>query len=211
MKLSTSIDEARNAYQRESAYSAYTRSAYGVAGPPATPTGFAATEGNQLITLTWDSQPAADTFEIVYSTSNTFGTAVSLAAGITGTSFTFDSGESIQVGEKYYFWIQATNGAGTSGYAGSVTARSYVTATPPAASVNLTTPTGSWTIGTIIFSQTTLPSGLTINYSSVIREYDGTGWLNLDTFEYEDGVSVSGAFTLTKASGAAFTFWDTEP
>lgn len=183
----------------------------GTVGPPSDPTGFTATAGNQLITLTWDSQPAADTFEIVYSLENTLLTAVSLAAGITGTSFTFDSGESIQAGEKYYFWIQATNGAGTSGYAGSVTARSYVTVTPPAASVNLTTPTGSWTIGTIIFSQTTLPSGLTINYSSVIREYDGTGWLNLDTFEYEDGVSVSGAFTLTKASGAAFTFWDTEP
>lgn len=182
-----------------------------VPGPPGDPTGFTATAGNQLITLTWDALPEADTFEILYGLTNFLGSSTSLAAGLTGTSFTFDSGESIQAGEKYYFWIQATNGEGTSNYVGSVTARSYVTVTPPAASVNLTTPTGSWTIGTIIFSQTTLPSGLTINYSSIIREYDGTGWLNLDTFEYEDGVSVSGAFTITKASGAAFTFWDTEP
>jgi len=185
------------------------------AGPPGDPTGFTATAGNQLITLTWDSQPAADTFEIYFSTTNDFGTASQLTDTPTGTGFVHNYAAGIHPGEKYYYWIRAINGAGKSdwsdGSTSSVTARSYVTVTPPAASVNLTTPTGSWTIGTIIFSQTTLPSGLTINYSSIIREYDGTGWLNLDTFEYEDGVSVSGAFTITKASGAAFTFWDTEP
>lgn len=183
----------------------------GAAGPPATPTGFTATAQESEIDLAWDAQPEADNFDVYYGLTNDQGSSTILLTGYVGTSYTFGASDSIQPGEKYYFWISATNGAGTSGYAGSVTARSYVTVTPPAASVNLTTPTGSWTIGTIIFSQTTLPSGLTINYSSVIREYDGTGWLNLDTFEYEDGVSVSGAFTLTKASGAAFTFWDTEP
>lgn len=213
MKLSTSIDEARNAYQRESAYSAYTRSAYGVAGPPATPTGFMATAQESAILLGWDAQPEADTFEILYSTSNTFGTAVSLAAGITGTSFTFDSGESIQVGEKYYFWIQATNGAGTSGYAGSVTARSYVTVAG-SGTANLTTPTGTWTLTTLFFrSGGNLPAGGQVTF-------DGGSQIGISLGDgtWEDGImggtfdpSISGAFTFDNLTGSPITFWDAEP
>lgn len=181
------------------------------AGPPGDPTGFTATAGNQLITLTWDSQPAADTFEIVYSLENTLFTAVSLAAGITGTSFTFDSGESIQAGEKYYFWIQATNGVGTSAYAGSVTARSYVTVNAGGGSESVTTPTGTWTMGTIIFAVAAKPTGLQISANSTVYAWTGAVWLDTNTFVPSNGVSISGAFTVINNTGSNYTFWDTEP
>lgn len=184
----------------------------GAAGPPATPTGFTATAGNQLITLTWDSQPEADTFEIVYSTSNTFGTAVSLAAGITGTSFTHDSGESIQVGEKYYYWIQATNGAGTSGYAGSVTARSYVTLAHTV-SLGLTTPTGTWTLGTLFFGTNPdpLPNGVSLSVDGNSYIFADGDWYDANTEELANDVAISGAFTLANNSGSSIAIWSGEP
>lgn len=183
----------------------------GAAGPPATPTGFTATAGNQLITLTWDSQPEADTFEIVYSTSNTFGTAVSLAAGITGTSFTFDSGESIKAGEKYYFWIQATNGIGSSGYAGSVTARSYVTIAN-STGINLTTPIGSWTLSTLFFGAGgNLPENCVVSFGSdtALALGDGT-WYDTNNDMLFDP-SISGAFAFDNGTAAPVTIWNGEP
>lgn len=182
------------------------------AGPPATPTGFTATAQESAILLGWDAQSEADTFEIYFSAENVFGTAVQLTSEATGTSEPHNADDGIQFGEKYYYWLRAINGAGVSGWtdgsASSVTARSFVTVNNN--SRNVTTPTGTWTFGTILFAQNATPTGITINKSSVIREYDGVGWLNLDTFEYDDAVSLDGAFTVTK-TGAAYTFWDTEP
>lgn len=167
--------------------------------------------GDQLITLTWDSQPSADTFEILYSTSNTFATAVSLAAGITGTSFTHDSGESIQVGEKYYYWIQATNGVGTSGYAGSVTARSFVTLAN-FANRNLTVPSsGSWTLETILFGSTPVPDLINILADGVEYISISGGWLDVNTESPAVGVPVVGTFNVSNFSGSSFTFWNQEP
>lgn len=183
--------------------------------PPSTPTGFTATAGNQLITLTWDSQPEADTFEIVYSTSNTFATAVSLAAGITGTSFTHDSGESIQVGEKYYYWLRAINGSGvsdwTDGSASSVTARSFVTLAN-SANRNLTVPSsGSWTLETILFGSTPVPDLINILEDGVEYVSISGGWLDVNTESPAVGVPVVGTFNVANFSGSSFTFWNQEP
>jgi hypothetical protein len=178
---------------------------------PDTPAGFTATPGNQFTTLSWDAQAEADTFTINYSLTNDFGTSTELTAAATGTEFTHSAGEGIVVGERYYYWIQAVNNVGASDFSTSVVARSFVTLTPPNASVNLVTPSGTWTFGTIIFAATAVPTGFTINKDLVFVEYDGTGWLNLDTFEYDDAVSISGAFTNLKGSGDPYTFWNTEP
>lgn len=182
-----------------------------VPGPPGDPTGFTATAGNQLITLTWDALPEADTFEILYGLTNFWGSSNSLAAGLTGTSFTFDSGESIQAGEKYYFWIQATNGEGTSGYVGPITARSYV-AIPDAGSANLTTPAGTWTLGTLFFGSVVLPAGCVVDYGGNQYAPDGSNnWEDINTADPSSGVSISGAFSFINNTGSTVTFWNTEP
>lgn len=184
-----------------------------VPGPPGDPTGFTATAGNQLITLTWDALPEADTFEIKFSLTNNLFDSTSLASGLTGTSFTFDSGESIQAGEKYYFWIQATNGEGTSNYVGSVTARSYV-AVAGSGTINLTTPAGSWTLTTLFFrSGGNLPAGCQV-------AFDGGSQIGVSLGDgtWEDAImggtfdpSISSAFTFDNLTASPVTFWDAEP
>jgi len=188
----------------------------GAAGPPATPTGFTATAGNQLITLTWDAQISADTFEIYFSTTNDFGTATQLTDTTTGTGFVHNTAAGIHPGEKYYYWIRAINGAGKSdwsdGSTSSVTARSYVTLAHTA-SANLTTPTGTWTLGTLFFGSSPgfLPNGvsLSVGGNSYIR-FDGD-WYDASTEELANDVSISGAFTLANNSGVSITIWNGEP
>ena len=182
-------------------------------GPPGDPTGFTATAGNQLITITWDALPEADTFEILYGLTNNLSFATTLGSGLTGTSFTFDSGESIQAGEKYYFWIQATNGFGTSGYAGSVTARSFATI-GNLITLPLTTPTGSWVLSTLFFGAGgNLPSGCAVAFSGGteigVSLGDGT-WYDANNDELFDP-SISGAFTFDNQTGDSVTIWNGEP
>lgn len=179
--------------------------------PPATPTGFAATAQESAIELSWDALPEADTFEILFSLENNIGTAASLAAGVTGTTFTHDSGESIQVGEKYYYWIKAVNAAGESDYSASVTARSYVTLAATT-TVSLITPTGIWTLNTLFFrSGGNLPAGCNMLYGADIFASTGEG-------TWEDAIyggivnpAIAGAFDLENTTGSPTTFWNTEP
>jgi len=186
----------------------------GAAAPaaPGDPTGFTATAQESAVLLSWDSQPEADTFEILYSTSNVFGTAVSLASGITGTSFTHDSGESIQVGEKYYYWIQATNGVGTSGYAGSVTARSYATIANTVTR-NLTTPNdNTWTLSTLFFGAGgNLPDNCIVTFGSDIAIAMGDGtWYDVNN-DVLFNPSIEGAFSFDNQTGSSVTIWNGEP
>lgn len=182
-----------------------------ISGFPA-PTGFTATAGNQQITLSWDAQPAADTFTIKFGITNVLGAASVLTSSATGTSFVFDSGESIQAGEKYYFWISATGSEGTSSFSSSVTARSFVTVAD-GAMVALVTPTGSWTLGTLLFrlAPPILPDGLTIDDGNG-WETVGGDWFDSDTFDPANNHPISGAFTFANLTGVtSITFWDTEP
>jgi len=189
----------------------------GAAGPPATPTGFTATAGNQLITLTWDAQIAADTFEIYFSTTNDFGTASQLTDTTTGTGFVHNTAAGIHPGEKYYYWIRAINGAGKSdwsdGSTSSVTARSYVTVAG-SGTINLTTPAGSWTLTTLFFrSAGNLPAGC-----QVVFDWGSQIGVSLGDGTWEDAImggtfdpSISGAFTFDNLTASPVTFWDADP
>ena len=186
----------------------------GADGPPSVPTGFAATSQESEIDLSWDAQPEADTFEIYASTTNIFGTATQLTDAATGTSFTHNTGNGIQVGEKYYYWLRAINASGTSdwtaGSASSVTARSFVTIADSNSEL-LTTPFGTWTVGSIIFSTVSLPVGLEISANDTFYVWTGTIWLDQNTFGNGGSDSITGAFTVINSSGASYTFWNTEP
>lgn len=177
---------------------------------PNTPTEFTATAGNRQIVLTWANQPEADTFTIKYSTTNDIGSATVLTSSATGTSFTFDSGESIQIGEKYYFWISAVSSLGVSAYSSSVTARSFVTVAYQT-SRELTPPTGSWTLGTILFGLTPVPDAIFISLGSTEYISVAGNWVEVASDDPSDNVPVVGLFTVYNGSGSAFTFWDTEP
>jgi len=180
---------------------------------PGSPTGFAATAAESAIELSWDALPEADTFDIVFSLEDNFGTASSLASGVTGTSFTHDAGESILVGEKYYYWIKAVNAGGESDYAVRVTARSFVTLTS-SETRNLATPTGSWTVGTLFFRTSgVLPSSCIVawNGGADIAASIGDGtWEDVINGGLYDP-AISGAFEFDNQSGVSVTFWDTEP
>lgn len=179
---------------------------------PDTPTGFAATPGDQEIVLTWDAQPEADAFEIHYGTTDVIGAASVLTTNATGTGFTFDSTDSIQVGEKYYFWVKASNGVGDSAFSSSVTARSYVTIANTA-SANLQVPSpGSMNLNDLLFrTGGALPTGINLYWVSELYYTTGAG-------TWEDGINggvvnpaISGTFTVENTSGSSITFWDAEP
>lgn len=182
--------------------------------PPTTPTGFAATQGNQFTTLTWDAQSAADTFTINYGLTNVFGASTELTASATGTEFTHSAGEGIQVGERYYYWIRAVNEVGASDFTtAEVAARSFVTLAN-GANANLTTPTGSWTLTTLFFGA---GGNLPLN-CSVYWDSGNQGGVSLGDGTWEDLINggifdppISGSFTFTNSSGIAVTFWNGEP
>lgn len=184
-------------------------------GPPGDPTGFTATAGNQLITLTWDALPGADTFEIYSSITNIFGTATQLTDTATGTGFVHNTAAGIQPGEKYYYWIRAINGEGKSawsdGSTSSVTARSYVTLAN-SANRNLTVPSSdSWTLETILFGSVAVPDLINILEDGVEYVSISGGWLDVNTESPAVGVPVVGTFNVSNFSGSSFTFWNQEP
>ena len=186
----------------------------GVVAPsaPETPTGFTATAGDQEIELTWDAQPEADAFEIHYGTTDVIGAASVLTTTATGTGFTFDSTDSIQVGEKYYFWIKARIGLGDSSFSSGVTARSYVTVAN-SGSVALQVPSpGAINLNDLLFrSGGTVPMGINISWGSELFSAAGDGTWEDDINGGPANPSITGAFTVTNNTGSAFTFWDTEP
>jgi len=186
----------------------------GGAQAPATPTGFTATAGNQQTTLSWDAQPEADSFTIFYGLTDVLGSATELTDAATGTTFVHDAGESIVVGERYYYWIQAVNNVGASSFTTpGVAARSFVTLAN-GANINLVTPTGSWILRTLFFGTGgNLPLDCLVYWDGVLQ-----GGLSLGDGTWEDSINggifdpaISGAFNFENQSGSSVTFWDTEP
>lgn len=181
---------------------------------PDTPTGFTATAGNQFTTLTWDAQSAAATFTINFGLTNDFGASTELTSTATGAEFIHSSGEGIQVGERYYYWIQAVNEVGASSFTVSeVAARSFVTLSN-GANANLTTPTGTWVLSTLFFSTNgDLPPNCFVAFNGGVDLGVSIG-SNL----WEDAINggefdpaISDAFNFENLSGVSVTFWDTEP
>lgn len=180
---------------------------------PETPGSFAATPGDRQITLSWESQPAADTFTIYFNTADNEAGATILTDTATGTNFVFDSGESIQAGEKYWFWIVAVNGAGSSASA-SASGRAYVTLANSASAV-LTTPTGSWILSTLFFrSSGNLPASCQVVFDEAnqIAASIGDGTWSDEVMAAPDyDPAISGAFQFSNFSGWTVTFWEGEP
>lgn len=180
----------------------------GGGGAPAAPTNLVAVAGNQIVGLTWDASAGATSYKIYHSLTNDFGTATeALESPEVGTSLDVSAG--LQAGELYYFWVVASNASGDSAESTPDSARPYVTI-GSSQTLNLTTPSGSFTIGTVLFSTTSPPSDYAIGFGAVTYFWDTVNWLNGDTFEPADSTPISGAFSLQSTS-TGWTFWNTEP
>lgn len=84
---------------------------------PGTPTGLAATPGNGLVSLTWNTVPTATGYDVWRSTDNTNFSAV--ASNLTTASYT-NSG--LVNGQTYYFQVRASNSGGASAFSASASA-----------------------------------------------------------------------------------------
>lgn len=174
---------------------------------PAAPGNFQAVAGNQVVNLSWNASAGADDYALYGNATDSFGTATLLASGITDLSAVDNSG---QAGERRYYWVVASNEEGDSDPSTSAYARPYVTLAN-STSTNLTTPTGSWTLGTLFFrSGGALPADSSVTYSGNNYLFDGANWVD-DFFENADALSVSGSFTFVNNIGGSVTFWDAEP
>ena len=181
----------------------------GAAGPPATPTGLTATAGNQMVSLTWNASAGATSYKVYYSLTNSFGTAAEVSESPTATPG-LDVSLDLQAGELYYFWVVATNAVGDSAESGSDSARPYVTLAN-GASINLMTPSGAWTLGTLFFGTGGLPDNFYATVDAVLYLTFGGEWLDATTEGPANSVVVSGAFSANNNTGGTFTFWNTEP
>ena len=84
---------------------------------PATPTGLAATAGNQQVGLTWSASSGAASYNVKRGTAS--GGPYTQAANPTGTNYT-DSG--LTNGTPYYYVVSAVNSAGESANSSQVSA-----------------------------------------------------------------------------------------
>jgi fibronectin type 3 domain-containing protein len=91
---------------------------------PATPTGLAATGGQNQIALSWAAAPGADGYRV--SRSSTSGGTYTLIGTSAGTTYT-DAG--LANGVRWFYVVQATSSAGTS--ATSNKANGWTLAAPP--------------------------------------------------------------------------------
>lgn len=180
--------------------------ASGTPGPPA-PTGFLAAGSLESVVLNWDAQ-AEVTFDVYYATTSNFASATELIGDL-GTNTYQHFG---QPGEKYYYWVRAVGGSGASSFTGPVSGRGYVTV-GNSGDKELTTPSGTWTISTILFGSN--PSPIPVGVQIATGEYystDGAGnWFNDSTLDPSNDVPISGLFIVYNNSGGSLQFWLSDP
>jgi fibronectin type 3 domain-containing protein len=100
--------------------------------PPAAPTGLAASAGNAQVSLTWNSSSGATSYNVYRGT--TSGSEVSIATGISSTSYT---NTGLTNGTTYFYKVTAVNANGESGKSNEASAT-------PSAGGGGNTHTGTW-------------------------------------------------------------------
>ncbi len=223
MKPSTSIAEVRNAYQRESAYSAYTRSAYGVAtgGGPAAPQNVQATSQDRNIHLTWDADANLG-YAVKISLEDNFASAQDIDLNILSGSTSYDvdttdntpanSPLPLATGTRAYFWVCGTDGAGNpiTDPSTSAAGRAFVTLADTAVATLYVPDGATINLGDLFFGNTPVPVNMFILAPDLYFTNAEDNWV--DGFsDPANAIPISGSFELTNSSGGTFTFWDSEP
>ena len=131
-------------------YGESAQSAYAGATPnctiPATPTGLAATPGDNQVSLSWTTSSGATSYNVKRST--TSGGPYTIIAGLTSAAFTDTTAVN---GTTYYYVVSAVGSCGESANSAQVSATPSAPAGPPAPTGLTATPVGkkkinlSWT------------------------------------------------------------------
>jgi len=102
-----------------------------LASPPAAPTGVSASDGtySTKVEVSWSASSGATYYKVFRNTSNTHSGETVLTTSATSSPY---DDTSATPGTTYYYWAQACNSAGCSGYSSHDTGYRAVTITPPA-------------------------------------------------------------------------------
>ncbi|MDD5708384.1 MAG: M12 family metallo-peptidase, partial [Kiritimatiellae bacterium] len=208
----STADNARTIRETMTAASTYREAT--VTTPPAAPTGVNASDGASTanVGVSWTASSGASSYSVWRGTSSSSGAATSIASGLTATSY---NDTSATPGVLYYYWIKATNGAGTSGFSASntgyrklaaptgvsatdgtsttqvtlnwsaVTGASYYRVYRATSSSGTKTALGSWQTG-LSYSDTSAVAGTTYYYF-VVAAVDASGTRPSDYSSYDTG------------------------
>lgn len=85
---------------------------------PAAPTGVSATDAASCseVVVTWNAAPTAADYDVYRNSIDDSGTATMIASGVVGTLYS-DTG--VTAGQNAYYWVQACNAGGCSGFSAS--------------------------------------------------------------------------------------------
>ena len=180
--------------------------------PPTPPQNLLATAGDREATLVWDAVAGATSYVVYQSLTDDFNAAVesSVSPVVANTaSPTFAASE---VGNRYYFFVVASNAVGDSTESASAFARPYITIAADAL-VELNCPTGTWVLTTLFFrSAGNLPELCTVLWNGGdevgVALGDGTWEDAVNSGTYDP--AIAGVFQFLNAS-APTTIWDAEP
>jgi len=168
-----------------------------------TPYNVQAQAGHLSSTLTW-SGTSGNTFSIYRNTVNSHVDEVEIANNLEYFEFIdYD----IPAGVEYFYWVKATLGETSSGYSNVANCVPYVFV-PQSNGVNLSTPEGSWTLGTLFYSSTSTPHNAVLSFEGNSYIFNGWNWVTDPSGTISDDVVIVGSFIATSPSGSDWTFWD---
>jgi len=98
--------------------------------PPSAPTGVSASDGTYTtkVEVSWNAASGATYYKVFRNTSNTHTGETALTTSATSSPY---DDTSATPGTTYWYWVQACNSAGCSGYSSNDTGYRAVTITPP--------------------------------------------------------------------------------
>ena len=178
--------------------------------PPTSPQNLLATAGDREATLAWDAVAGATSYRVYQSLTDDFGAAVEASVSPVVANTASPTFAASEVGNRYYFFVVASNAVGDSAESSSAFARPYITIAADA-TVELNCPTGTWVLTTLFFrSAGNLPELCLVVWDGEVGVAVGDG-------TWEDGLkggtfdpAIAGGFQFVNDS-APTTIWDTEP
>jgi len=174
--------------------------------PPATPTGLAATAGNNQVSLTWNASTGATSYNVGRGTAS--GGPYTTTFSASTASYTDTTAAN---GTPYYYVVAAVNSAGTSANSSQVSATpsaslaapTGLAATPGNAQVSLTWNASAGATGYNVKRSTTNGSGYATVSSPTGTSYTDTGLTNGTAYYYVVSAVAAGSESVNSSQVSA--------